>query len=85
MITILYFASLREALGLNRERLECASLELADVASLIEHLRARDTRFAEALAPTKNWRVAVNQEIATPQTNLADGDEVAFFPPVTGG
>lgn len=85
MITVLYFASLREELGLNREQLDSAALQLSDVASLIAHLRARDPLFAEALAPTKNWRIAVNQEMATPRTHIASGDEVALFPPVTGG
>lgn len=85
MITILYFAALRETLGLSREQLDCSAMTAPDVASLIAHLRARGQHFADALAPSKNWRVAVNQEMATPQTKLADGDEVAFFPPVTGG
>ncbi len=85
MMTVLYFASLREAVGISREQLDCHASSLPDVASLIAQLRARNTSFAEALAPTKNWRVAVNQEMATHQTAIHSGDEIAFFPPVTGG
>ncbi len=85
MITILFFASLREALGVNREQFDCKLSSVTDVASLIEALRGRSAAFSEALAPTRNWRVAVNQEIANTNTPIASGDEVAFFPPVTGG
>jgi sulfur-carrier protein len=85
MITILFFASLRETLGVSREQFDCNLSAIADVASLIEALRARNAAFADALAPTRNWRVAVNQEMANVNTPIASGDEVAFFPPVTGG
>jgi molybdopterin synthase sulfur carrier subunit len=51
----------------------------------VEQLRARDGGAAEAFAPGRTWRVAVNQRMADPATPLKPGDEVAFFPPVTGG
>ena len=84
MVTLLYFASLRERLGRSREEVPLPS-GTATVASLVEHLRARDERWTEALAPGKAWRVAVNQRMADPGTPLKPGDEIAFFPPVTGG
>ncbi|HXF77339.1 MAG TPA: molybdopterin converting factor subunit 1 [Usitatibacter sp.] len=82
-VTLLYFASLREAVGLSREEL---ALEAgATIATLVESLRSRNARWADALAPGKTWRVAVNQQMAGLATPLKPGDEVAFFPPVTGG
>ena len=81
---IQFFARLREALG-------SPALELSDsvfpmrVARLREHLReAAEGDFAEALA-APNLLCAVNQEIADDDTEVSAGDEVAFFPPVTGG
>jgi len=84
MVTLLYFASLRE-------RLDCAREDVAlppgtpTVGSVVEALRARDGRWSEAFAPGRSWRVAVNQDMADLATPLKPGDEVAFFPPVTGG
>jgi len=51
----------------------------------VEQLRARDSRWTEAFAPGRQWRVAVNQQMASPATPVRPGDEIAFFPPVTGG
>ncbi len=84
MVTLLYFASLRESLGMSREQLALPSGN-ATVSSLIDELRSRDSRWTEAFAPGKTWRVAVNQQMATLATPVKPGDEVAFFPPVTGG
>jgi molybdopterin synthase sulfur carrier subunit len=84
MLTILYFARLRECTGV-----ACQSIALPvgvrDVAGLLDHLRAADARLALALAPGSNFRAAVNQQMATAAAPVSDGDEVAFFPPVTGG
>ena len=85
MITILFFASLRETLGVGRETLDVSVLKISDVGALVVRLRQRSATFADALAPANNWRVAVNQVMAHAQTPIAAGDEVAFFPPVTGG
>jgi molybdopterin synthase sulfur carrier subunit len=52
---------------------------------LVEQLRARDSRWTEAFAPERQWRVAVNQQMASAATPVRPGDEIAFFPPVTGG
>lgn len=84
MVTLLYFASLRESLGCSREQVALAA-GAATVSSLIEELRARGEHWAEALGSGKQWRVAVNQQMADLATPLKPGDEVAFFPPVTGG
>jgi sulfur-carrier protein len=84
VVTLLYFASLRESLGCSREQLALASGN-STVSSLVEQLRSRDGRWTEAFAPGKTWRVAVNQQMADLATPVKAGDEVAFFPPVTGG
>lgn len=83
MITVRlrYFAAVREALG-DGERLRTAA---GTVAALRAELRARDAAHAEALDPQRAVRAAVNQAMADESATLADGDEVAFFPPVTGG
>ena len=84
MVTVLYFAGLREALGCSREQVALPAAT-ATVSSIVEQLRNRDGRWPEAFAPGKSWRVAVNQQMADLATPLKPGDEVAFFPPVTGG
>jgi molybdopterin synthase sulfur carrier subunit len=84
VVTLLYFASLRENLGLSREQL---SLDHGSttVSALVDQLRNRDGRWTETFAPGKSWRVAVNQQMANMATPVKPGDEIAFFPPVTGG
>lgn len=84
MIKVLYFARLREALGIASEQivLQPAVRNLEGLRSL---LIARGGAWAEALGSGKQIRVAVNQDMAADDTPLAEGDEVAFFPPVTGG
>lgn len=84
MVTLLYFASLRETLGCSREQVSLSGATNT-VSSLLDQLRSREGRWTEALAPGKQWRVAVNQQMADLATPLKPGDEVAFFPPVTGG
>ena len=84
MVTVLYFASLRETLGVAREQVALPAGS-ATVQSLLDSLRSRDGRWSEAFAAGKAWRVAVNQQMAHVATPLKVGDEVAFFPPVTGG
>ena len=84
MIKLLYFAGLREALGTASESLAPLS-GVADIASLRAHLAARGGAWGEQFAPGRQLRAAVNQDLAVAQSAIADGDEVAFFPPVTGG
>lgn len=81
-LSLLYFARLREAFGQSGEKLDT---EAATVEELLMELRLRGGAWAEELAAGKVFRVAVNQDIAVPATTLIDGDEVAIFPPVTGG
>ena len=80
-ITVMYFASLREAIGSAAQELELPA-SVATVQALRDHLLAGGVA---ALGETPNLRVAVNHAMASPETAIDDGDEVAFFPPVTGG
>jgi molybdopterin synthase sulfur carrier subunit len=83
-VKILYFASVREKLGKDAEELDLPA-GVATVASLRAHLRARGGAWADAMAEGKLLRAAVNQDMAQPAAPIKAGDEVAFFPPVTGG
>ena len=83
-LTVLYFARLRETLGVAREEIALPP-HLSSVAMLLDHLRSRGGDWQAALAPSQPFRVAVNQDMADAATALGDGDEVALFPPVTGG
>ena len=83
-VVILYFARLREDVGVERERLELPP-DVATVVALRAFLRRRGGAWAVALAPERSVRVAVDQTMVTGDRDLADGAEVAFFPPVTGG
>ncbi|HZH46551.1 MAG TPA: molybdopterin converting factor subunit 1 [Roseococcus sp.] len=81
---ILYFAWLREKIGAGAEEIALPE-GVSDVAALVEHLAARSPGHAAAFANRASIRAAVNQDFATLSTPVAAGDEVAFFPPVTGG
>src|SRR5450432_2306730 len=83
-VTVLYFARLKEALGLSSERLVLPP-SVGTVEGLREHLRARGGAWETELAAAKPVRVAVNQVMAVRDVRIDQGDEVAFFPPVTGG
>ncbi len=83
-ITILYFAGLREALGVGREQVELPA-GVADAGALRAWLRGRGAPWAEARGEGRAVRGAVDRVMAAPSTPVADGAEVAFFPPVTGG
>jgi sulfur-carrier protein len=81
-VTIKYFASIREALGTGSETVQTAAPTLGD---LRDELIARGGAYASSLARGKAVRMALNQVMSDEQAALADGAEVAFFPPVTGG
>ena len=83
-VKLLYFAGLREQLGKPGEDLELAD-SVSTVAGLRTLLIARGGAWQSALAQGKALRVAVNQEMAQATTPVKTGDEIAFFPPVTGG
>ncbi len=84
MIHILYFAWLRERTGCGEEMFVLTE-GASTVAALIDRLRGRSPGYASAFAHPRLVRCAVNQVFAGPDTPVAPGDEVAFFPPVTGG
>ena len=84
MITVLYFARLREALGTGSEQIELPPT-VHDLEGLRAVLIARGGAWAQELAGNKALRAAVNQTMAGGDVRIEDGDEVAFFPPVTGG
>lgn len=81
---ILYFAWLRARIGHAEEELALPD-GVDDVAALLRWLQGRGGRYAEALRDLAVVRVAVNQDYVGPGHPLRDGDEVALFPPVTGG
>ena len=83
-ITVLYFAWLRSKAGTGEERLALPE-DVADVAGLIDWLRARSPGHADAFADLRVVRVAVNQDYVGVGHPVKGGDEIAFFPPVTGG
>jgi molybdopterin synthase sulfur carrier subunit len=82
MIEVLYFAWLRERIGLGRERVQTSA---PTVAALIEELRAREPRYQAAFADLSAVRVALDQDLADFDAPLSGVREVAFFPPMTGG
>lgn len=82
MIDVLYFAWVRERIGLPRERIETSA---TTVAGLIDELRLREDRYAAAFADLSALRVAVDQELSAFEAPLHGVREVAFFPPMTGG
>ena len=79
---ILYFAWVRERIGLPSEELEN---RLGTVRDLIEDLRAREERYAAAFADLSALRVAVDQQLTDFDASIEGASEVAFFPPMTGG
>lgn len=81
---LLYFAWVRQKTGVSEETLPLPP-EVKTVADLARHLAGRGGGFADAFADTARLRAAVNQVHAGFGSPVADGDEVAFFPPVTGG
>jgi molybdopterin synthase sulfur carrier subunit len=83
-VKVLFFANLREQLGTGAEVVDLPD-SASTVAGLRMHLMRRGGAWNEVLADMKVVRVAVNQDMAVATAPLNHGDEVAFFPPVTGG
>lgn len=79
---LLYFAWVRQKIGKSEERL---TPDARDVASLIAHLKGLGPNYADAFTDLSRIRVAVNQHHAGLDAPVGPNDEVAFFPPVTGG
>ncbi|MGB8624028.1 MAG: molybdopterin converting factor subunit 1 [Paracoccaceae bacterium] len=82
MIDVLYFAWVRERIGLPKEQVETSA---ATVGALVDELKAREERYAAAFADLSALRVAVDQDLTDFDAPLDGAREVAFFPPMTGG
>lgn len=83
MLEILYFANFREVLGQSQESLP--SDNFTTVNCVLNSLAERGEQWKMALADNTNLQIAVNHDVADRNTQLKAGDEIAFFPPVTGG
>jgi molybdopterin synthase sulfur carrier subunit len=81
---VLYFGWVKSRIGIGKEELSPPP-EVTNVASLIDWLKGRSDSYANAFEDSTALRVAVNQEIAPLDAAIVDGDEVAVFPPMTGG
>ena len=81
---ILYFAWLRQKIGVAEEEV-APPVEVVDIAGLRTWLATRSPGHAAAFADARQIRAAVNQDFAMPDHPVVAGDEIAFFPPVTGG
>ena len=84
MASVLYFASLAETIGSKSEQLELPT-DCKTVTGLVELLRARGEPFASTFDGKTRILVAINQQMSEPEASIRDSDEIAFFPPVTGG
>ncbi len=83
-VRLLFFAAVKEKLGRDAEEIDLPA-GVATVAALREHLGARGGAYAEVFAGKKLLKAAVNQDMVPASAPVRAGDEVAFFPPVTGG
>jgi molybdopterin synthase sulfur carrier subunit len=83
-VRLLFFAGLREQLGSAGEEIELPA-GVTTLGGIREHLRARGGNYERVFSGKALVRMAVNQEMAQPAAPVKPGDEVAFFPPVTGG
>jgi molybdopterin synthase sulfur carrier subunit len=81
-MNVLYFAWVRERIGLPKEQI---STEAKTVAELVEELKSREERYEMAFSDLSALRVAVDQELTDFDAPLDGAREVAFFPPMTGG
>jgi sulfur-carrier protein len=83
MARMLYFAWVRERIGCGEEAISLP-VDVTTVAKLMEHLSTLGENYADTLQE-RNLRVAVNQNYSQPDDKVCDSDEVAIFPPVSGG
>jgi molybdopterin synthase sulfur carrier subunit len=84
MIKLMYFARLKESLGLSHEMITIPS-EIKDVAKLIHWLSSRGALWEKEFGGTRIIRAAINLNLVANTAEINDGDEIALFPPVTGG
>ena len=83
-VKLLFFAGLREQLGSSGEEIELPA-GVTTLAGIREHLKSRGGNYERVFSGKALVRMALNQEMAQPTAPVKPGDEVAFFPPVTGG
>ncbi len=83
-MNLLYFAWVKQKIGKSEETIELPA-GVATVRALAEHLRARGGGYGEAFADLTRLKAAVNQEHVGFDAKIGANDEIAFFPPVTGG
>jgi molybdopterin synthase sulfur carrier subunit len=84
MLNLLYFAWVKERMGIQSEAIPMPP-SVESLSDLANYLQTRDDAGSRAFAEPNLVRAAVNQVFASPETPVRDGDEIAFFPPVTGG
>jgi sulfur-carrier protein len=84
-VRVVYLARLREAFGSSGETVEVTGDDAPSIDAIVTALRSRGGAFASELAPGRAVRFAVNHRLARREQAVADGDELALFPPVTGG
>ena len=83
-VKLFYFAKVREAIGIDREELDLGS-NIKTVSDLIEVLKGRGSHWQDMFSMSTTFRMAVNQEMVEATHEISANDEVAFFPPITGG
>jgi molybdopterin synthase sulfur carrier subunit len=84
VITLLYFAWVREAVGVDSEQITLPA-HITTVSALLDHLATQSPGHAAALADRTRIHVAVDQQFANAETPITGAKEIAIFPPVTGG
>ncbi len=83
-IKLFYFAKVREVLGINREEIDVES-DIKTLAELVVFLKLRGSQWQSIFDMSSSYRMAVNQELVEANHTINANDEVAFFPPITGG
>lgn len=83
-VKLFYFAKVREALGVDQEEIDLVS-SIETVADLVDFLKSRGSAWQATFSELSSMRMAVNQEIVDDSHAIRANDEVAFFPPITGG
>ena len=83
-VKLFFFAKVREAIGIDREELDLRS-NIKTVSDLIEVLKGRGSHWQDMFSMSTTFRMAVNQEMVEATHKISANDEVAFFPPITGG
>ena len=83
-IKLFYFAKVREVLGIDREEIDVES-DIKTLAELVAFLKLRGSQWQSIFDMSSSYRMAVNQELAEESHTINSNDEIAFFPPITGG